>query len=78
MVEPLENGTMNLTCLKVNLNDETASALKSIAAQKGISFTEAVRRAIAVLKFATDAAADGKTILVADADGSNKRELVLM
>ena len=40
-----------LVRLNVNLNKETAAALKDIAEKQGISLTEAVRRAVALLKF---------------------------
>lgn len=67
-----------LVRLNVNLNKETAAALKDIADKQGISLTEAVRRAIALLKFIDDERTGGRKIQTMDSDGKNKRELVLM
>jgi hypothetical protein len=64
--------------LNVNLNKETAAALKDIAEKQGISLTEAVRRAIALLKFVDEERTAGRKIQTMDSDGKNKRELVLM
>lgn len=67
-----------LVRLNVNLNQETAEALKALAAKENISYTEAVRRAIAVFKFIEDEQAEGRKIQTMDANDRNKRELVLM
>lgn len=67
-----------LVRLNVNLNQETAAALKDLAAKENISYTEAVRRAIAVFKFIEDEQAEGRKIQTMDANDRNKRELVLM
>jgi hypothetical protein len=67
-----------LVRLNVNLNQETADALKALAAKENISYTEAVRRAIAVFKFIEDEQAEGRKIQTMDANDRNKRELVLM
>jgi hypothetical protein len=67
-----------LVRLNVNLNKETAAALKDITDKQGISFTEAVRRAIALLKFIDDERTAGRKIQIMDSNGKNKRELVLM
>ncbi len=45
--------------LNVNLNDESAAALKEIADKRGITVTEATRRAIAWLKFIDDEVVEG-------------------
>lgn len=67
-----------LTRLSVNLNRETAEALKDIADREGISLTEAIRRAIALLKFITDEQAQGRKVQTMDANDRDKRELILM
>ena len=67
-----------LVRLNVNLNKETAAALKEIAAKQDISLTEAVRRAVSVLKFVTDEQEAGRVIQAMDCDGRNKKELVLL
>ncbi len=67
-----------LVRLNVNLNKETAAALKEIAAKENISLTEAVRRAIAILKFVEEEQDRGRKIQTMDQDGKDKRELILM
>ena len=64
--------------LNVNMNDETAAALREIAAEKGVSYTEAVRRAITVYKFLQDEVQAGHTIQTVDKKDAHIRELVLM
>lgn len=64
--------------LNVNLNQETAEALKEVASREGISLTEAVRRAIALLKFVEGEQERGRKIQTMDKEGKDKRELVLM
>lgn len=64
--------------LNVNLNQETADALKQVAAKESISLTEAVRRAIALLKFVEEEQSRGRRIQTMDKEGKDKRELVLM
>jgi len=68
----------DLTRLNVNLNQQTAEALKEIAVENGISLTEAIRRAIALLKFIGDEIRDDRKVQIMDRDGRNKRELVMM
>lgn len=67
-----------LVRLNVNLNKETAAALREIADQQGVSYTEAVRRAIAIYKYVVDEQAADRKIQTMDANERNKRELVLM
>lgn len=67
-----------LVRLNVNLNQETAEALKDIAKKENISLTEAVRRAIAILKFVEEEQDRGRKIQTMDRDGKDKRELILM
>lgn len=67
-----------LVRLSVNLNKETADALKDMAREHGISFTEAVRRAISVYKFIDDEVHEGRKVHTLDADNKNVRELVMM
>lgn len=70
--------TDSLVRLNVNLNQETADALKAVAAKENISLTEAVRRAIALLKFIEEEQDRGRKIQTMDREGRDKRELVLM
>lgn len=64
--------------LNVNMNAQTADALRQLARDNGISFTEAVRRAISIYKFFEDEMAQGRKIQTMDRDGGNKRDVVLM
>lgn len=54
------------TRLSVNINDETAQALKELATRRGTSVTEIVRRAVAVYKFVEDEVGQGKTLQLVD------------
>lgn len=56
------------TRLSVNINDETAAALRELADQDGVTVTEVVRRAVSVYKFFVDARAEGETIQLVSAD----------
>jgi len=62
--------------LSVNLSDEAADALRSYVKRHGVTVTEAIRRAISILKYVDDVRAEGSRILVADKDGKNIREVV--
>jgi hypothetical protein len=48
-----------VTKLNVNINDETAAALKDLAERRQITVTEVVRRAVSVYKFVEDEVVDG-------------------
>lgn len=71
-----DDDTIEVTRLTVNLNAETAAALNEIAAKRGISLTETVRRAVAVLKFLEDEIQKGH--VVQSTDGARTRELLLV
>lgn len=73
-----KTNTDQLVRLNVNLNSETADALKEIADHRGISFTEAVRRAISVYKFIDEETQEGRRIQTVSQDRNEVRELVLM
>lgn len=55
-----------LVRLSVNLSPSVAEPLKSYAGRKGVSVTEAVRRAISILMYVDDVQARGASINVAD------------
>jgi hypothetical protein len=63
--------------LSVNLNKETATALRELTEAAGTA-TEAVRRAISIATYLYAEQAKGRVIHTMDADGGHKRELVLM
>jgi predicted transcriptional regulator len=51
------------TRLNVNINDETAQALKELAERRQTTVTEIVRRAVSVYKFVEDEVVDGNKTL---------------
>ncbi|MGB3764490.1 MAG: ribbon-helix-helix protein, CopG family [Ornithinimicrobium sp.] len=56
------------TRLNVNVNDDTAEALRKLAEEDGTTVTEIVRRAVSVYKFFDDARDQGKTIQLVGED----------
>lgn len=70
--------TNKVTRLSVNLNTETAGALKDMAGAKNLTYTETVRRAISVYKFLLDESTAGREIRVQDKDGQNPREVLFL
>lgn len=66
-----------ITRLSVNLNGETADALRDLAASKGISITEAVRRAISLTAFIESEIRAGRQIHTVKANGKKRRELII-
>jgi hypothetical protein len=63
--------------LSVNLSPATGGALKEYAARKGVSVTEAVRRAIAVLAFVDESQQRGASLNI-DEGGALKEVLFLV
>lgn len=64
------------TRLTVNVNPETLAAIKEIAGRRGISYTEAIRRAVAVYKLVEDETAQGHAIQIVS--GSATRDVVIL
>lgn len=62
--------------LSVNLNPEVADELKAYAKRKGVSITEAVRRAVTVLVFVDETQRRGAALNVEE-DGTLKEVLFL-
>ena len=60
----------------VNLSEEDVEALKEIAARRGITLTESIRRAIAMERFVDEAQVSGAKILIEEPDKS-VRQLVI-
>lgn len=67
-----------LVRLNVNMNEETAAALKELVEKDKLSFTETIRRAVAIYKFVRDEIKSGRIIQTMDPDGKNRREIVLL
>jgi Ribbon-helix-helix protein, copG family len=75
-VEDTRDNADRLVRLSVNLGPQVADSLKEYAARKGVSITEAVRRAIAALAFIDNAQARGASVQVEE-DGVRK-EIVFL
>lgn len=63
------------TRLSVNMNAETVRQLQEMVASKGISYTEAVRRAIAITAYVQGEIAKGRTILSVEGKDAWRLEL---
>jgi hypothetical protein len=72
--------TARYTRLSVNLSLDTAEVLKGLARRKGITITDAIRRAIAVWSFVEDELDKGNRIAVVErVNGSERvREVVFV
>lgn len=65
-VEKTVTDRSDLVRLSVNMNQKTADALVELADSKGISYTEAVRRAISVYYYLDNEARKGRRIITSD------------
>lgn len=63
--------------LSVNLNAETATALRALADGHGITLTEALRRAIGIYKFVSDEVRAGNQVQTVERNG-DRRSLGLL
>lgn len=52
--------------LNVNVNEDTANALRQIAKDQGVSITEAVRRCISLYHFLDTERSQGREIVIRD------------
>lgn len=66
------------TRLNVNLNAETANALKDLVERHGITYTEAIRRAVSVYQYFDAEKAVGNRIQSMKPNGEDKRDIILM
>ena len=62
--------------LSVNVNDETAQALSDYANKRGVTVTEAVRRAVSMQKFFEDVWLDGHDVFIRK--GDRETEVVIL
>ncbi len=65
---------MAMKKVTVNLSDETIEDLKEVAEKRGITLTEAIRKAIATEKFVQDERDEGGKILI-EKPGGRVREV---
>lgn len=52
------------TRLEVNMNDSTRDALKELASEQGLSYTECIRRAVSVWYFFEQARKEGDEVIL--------------
>lgn len=76
--KPSRESAANSTRLSVNINARTASDLRRLAQDQGMTYTEAVRRAIEVLAFLTDEREAGNSIQVVDPHRKVTREIITL
>lgn len=69
--------TSGFVKLSVNLNAETAEALKSMSSSMEINYTETIRRAIALLNFINDEKENDRIIRTMDQNGKKVREITI-
>lgn len=62
--------------LSVNINEESAEVLREVTHRHGITTTEAIRRAIGLLRFFEEEAARGNEILTRDQQSGNLNRIV--
>ncbi|GAA3570066.1 hypothetical protein [Kribbella ginsengisoli] len=76
---PPELSARAIVRLSINLAADVADVLRLLAARRGLSLTETVRRAIAVLKFVEDEVERGnKLAIVETGDGGRQRVREIM
>jgi hypothetical protein len=61
------------TRLSVNINDETAAAIRTSQTRRQTTATEVLRRAVSVYKFLDDARRRGDEIRLVSGDGTIER-----
>ncbi|WP_157548650.1 ribbon-helix-helix protein, CopG family [Nonomuraea candida] len=72
-----KGNSSNFVRLSVNLSHETADTFKTLAERKGLSFTEAIRRAITIWKFVEDQLSQGHELAIVESDGNPRKVLIL-
>lgn len=67
-----------LTRLSVNMNPETARAIRDYMQKHDVTATEAVRRAISLMAFAEGVYAEGRRLLIQMPDRGETSEVILL
>lgn len=67
----------SLTRLSVNMNSETTEQLRRLAYDKGLTYTETVRRAISIMAYFDNVSSLGETIQVVDEVRNAVREVII-
>lgn len=73
-----ERAAKGIVRLSVNINRETAEAIRALAESNGISVTEVIRRAVSVYKFIDDEVKSGRNIKTMDESDNNVREITIL
>jgi len=61
-----KNARVDLIRLSVNLNLETAAALKEFADRRGLTFTESIRRVISIAHYLENEISEGRKVQIVD------------
>lgn len=64
--------------LDINLNDQMTEVFDEIQKEEGITRAEVVRRAVAYYRILRDQKSHNRKVLLADQDGKNQKELLLV
>ena len=64
--------------LDINLNDQMTEVFDEIQKEEGITKAEIVRRAVAYYRILRDQKSNNKRVMLADQDGTNQKELILI
>lgn len=64
--------------LSININLETAAALEECSRKYGVTKTEVIRRAVALLKFMEEEREQGRRVVTMDRRDKDWRELVFV
>ncbi|MFC9636632.1 ribbon-helix-helix domain-containing protein [Streptomyces mirabilis] len=70
--------TQSVNRLSININEDTAAKLRWQKEHKGISITETIRRAVALLDLVERETAEGSEVLLKSRDGKSVRQLWLV
>jgi predicted DNA-binding protein len=68
---------MELIRLSVNMSRETAESLTKLSRRQGVTKTEVIRRAVALMQFIQDESDSGRKIITMNSNEKKWRELVL-
>jgi hypothetical protein len=63
--------------VSVNLTEEAIKSLEALAQKRGVTMTEALRKAIATEKFLVDEVSEGTKVLLLSKDGKNTRQILI-
>ncbi|WP_225850257.1 ribbon-helix-helix protein, CopG family [Streptomyces sp. HPF1205] len=67
--------TQQVSRLSVNINQDTAEKIRVYRKRRGVSITETIRRAVAILALLDEETAKDSEVLIKSKDGKNIRQL---